>query len=144
MRLGCCNNGFHSNDADVLALMPTYVKDSYRIFVTHRSAVTMDILDNVSKYISRGTGFLAYANDLKENQVDEFHRRECLYYELVCRFNIIPRVKFSCIDDKNGYSASFLSSTYIQDTWLKYFLTQEILSINGCPQAALTVYLLDA
>ena len=74
---------FQGWDADVLALLPLYVQESFPCFLTRKSAIHRDVVAEVADNLMHAKGFSASSEALQQAHLYRFHSMELKYYSML-------------------------------------------------------------
>lgn len=74
---------FSSWDADVLELLPLFVRESFPFVLTRKSGMHLDVLEEITDNLLHAKGFAACRAALEQAHQKEFHARELKYYNML-------------------------------------------------------------
>lgn len=114
---------FRGWDVGVLAQLPLYVQTSFPFLLTRKSAVHVDVVNELSDNVIHSKSFKASAEGLRQAHLKRFHECEMQYYNKVLWDQDIPRVfeakaeDFGEFDDPQRYNGFSPSDRFLRDVW---------------------------
>eukprot|EP00903_Cladosiphon_okamuranus_P019959 g18342.t1 len=126
---------FSSWDSEVLKLLPLFVRESFPFILTRKSAIHLDVLEELTDNLVNGKGFAASRAALEQAHQKTFHTRELKYYNMLLwrRQNVVlPTTArdFGSFSDPDGYDGFVPSTHYLSSSWCDGMQSRPVAKID--------------
>lgn len=132
---------FRSWDVGVMAQLPLFVQESFRFILTHKSAVHLDVMEELTDNLVHAKGFAASRAALEQAHRKEVHARELRYYSMLVwrKQNLLLQSAaterpFGSFDDPDGYNGFVPSAHYLSSVWTDMMQTRPVAKLDKLVQ----------
>ena len=132
---------FSSWDAGVLSQLPLFVRESFPFVLTRKSAIHVDVLEEITDNLVHAKGFAASRAALEQAHLKEFHAKELKYYNMLLwrKQNVLLQPvtavrDFGSFGDPDGYNGFVPSEHYLSSVWCDVMQKRPVAKLDKLVQ----------
>ena len=132
---------FSSWDAGVLSQLPLFVRESFPFVLTRKSAIHVDVLEEITDNLVHAKGFAASRAALEQAHLKEFHAKELKYYNMLLwrKQNVLLQPvttvrDFGSFRDPDGYNGFVPSEHYLSSVWCDVMQKRPVAKLDKLVQ----------